>query len=231
MMHEPALTQHEAVAAYSQNQVLEITSTAHKAASHLLNEIAACLQPGITEAELRELAQSVFERHGIQKQWHRPYIYFGPHTTLNAYDHKPKDEILTLRETDIAYIDIGPVLPMQGLEVEGDIGRTYVFGEHALFHQLRQASDKIFEDACAYWRKNQPTGIELYRYIDRLTQQAGLVFNLEPAGHLIGSFPHQGWKHGLNTYPYQPEPGIWVLEIQLRHPTEPYGAFREAMLI
>ena len=54
---------------------------------------------------------------------------------------------------------------------------------------------------------------------------------LAPAGHLIGSFPHLGWKEGLNNYPYLPEPGIWILEIQIRHPELPYGAFYEDVLL
>jgi hypothetical protein len=76
-----------------------------------------------------------------------------------------------------------------------------------------------------------PSGIELYRHIHRRTEQAGFVFQLQPAGHLIGSFPHLGWKEGLNTYPYTPEPGIWILEVQMRHPDKPCGAFYEAVLL
>jgi methionine aminopeptidase len=136
-----------------------------------------------------------------------------------------------LQENDIVTLDIGPVICVDGQEIEGDVGRTVVIGNNPLFHQLKRASEEIFQKATDYWRQQKPTGVELYQYIHRLTEQAGFVFHLEPAGHLIGSFPHKGWKEGLSHYPFTPEPGIWILEVQLRHPTEPYGAFYEAMLI
>ena len=64
-----------------------------------------------------------------------------------------------------------------------------------------------------------------------ISESVGFVFNLNPVGHLIGSFPHKGWKEGLNTYPFVPESGYWILEIQIRHPEKSYGAFYEAVLI
>ena len=67
--------------------------------------------------------------------------------------------------------------------------------------------------------------------MNNLAKEAGFDFNLNPAGHLIGSFPHKGWKEGLNTYPYVPEPGYWILEIQIRHTEKSYGAFYEAVLL
>jgi len=228
-MHEPVQTQHEAVAAYSEKQVLRLTTAAYQAAAKMLDEIADGLRPGMTEVEARQMADDIFARHGVEKHWHRPYINFGAHSILTFIDPKPKD-ILTLQEDDIVTLDIGPVIRIEGLEIEGDIGKTVVFGDNPLFQRLKQASEEIFEQACNYWRKNQPSGIELYRYIHQLTEQTGFVFHLEPAGHLIGSFPHLGWKHGLHTYPHKPEPGIWILEIQMRHRVEPYGSFQEAVL-
>ncbi|NDG05259.1 MAG: hypothetical protein EB121_07950 [Alphaproteobacteria bacterium] len=56
-------------------------------------------------------------------------------------------------------------------------------------------------------------------------------FNLDPAGHLIGAFPHRGWKEGLNNFPEAVVPGTWILEIQVRHPTLPFGAFYEDLLL
>lgn len=221
--------QHEAVSHYSQKQILHLTTTAHQKATLLLDAICAEIQPGVTEAEIREKAQAIFEQHGIEKVWHRSYIYFGEHTLRSAYDSKPKD-ILTLGKNDIAYVDIGPIINVDGVDIEGDVGRTLAFGNNPIHHQLQQASETLFHKAVAYWRQENPTGIELYEQIFQWTKEAGLQFNLEPAGHLIGSFPHTGWKQGLHTYPYQAEPGIWILEIQVRHPVEPYGAFYEALL-
>jgi methionine aminopeptidase len=228
-MHEPVLTQHDAVAAYSIQQAIALTQAAEQKAWKIIEDMAATLTPGMTEADLRELTQSIFADHGAAKAWHRSYLYFGAHSITTFRDEKPK-ETLTLQESDIVTLDIGPVFTIDGIDVEGDVGQTFVMGDNPLFHHLKKASEEIFHQARTYWQQHQPTGIELYEHIHRLTQEAGFVFHLEPAGHLIGSFPHTGWKDGLNHYPFIPEPGIWILEVQLRHPTEPYGAFYEAVL-
>lgn len=229
-MSATSFPQHEAVASYSQKQILHLTTTAHHKAIELLDAICSEIRPGVTEVEIREKAQAIFERNGVTKAWHRSYIYFGEHTLLSAYDPKPKDSF-TLGENDIAYVDIGPVISVEGMEIEGDVGRTLAFGTNPVHHQLQQASEALFKRAVDYWRSEQPTGVELYERIFRWTEEAGLKFNLEPPGHLIGSFPHTGWKKGLHQYPHQAEPGIWILEIQVRHPVEPYGAFYEAVLV
>lgn len=229
-MHEAVISQHEAVAAYHSRQIIEMTQTAHEQAWHILEAISATIRPGITEEQARQNAQAIYAQYGIEKSWHRPHIYFGSHTLLSAYDPKPPEN-LTLQENDIAYIDLGPVLSINGVDIEGDVGQTLAFGDNPLFHQLKHATETIFAQARDYWHCEQPTGIELYQHIIHLTETAGFRFNLEPAGHLIGAFPHTGWKNGLNHYPHTPEPGIWILEVQIRHPIEPYGAFYEAVLI
>jgi len=136
-----------------------------------------------------------------------------------------------LQEEDIAYIDIGPIIDINGFKIEGDVGQTCVFGNNPLFHELKAASESIFKQARQYWETHHPTGVALYQYIEQLVHQVGFKLNLEPAGHLIGSFPHSGWRDGLNHYPFPVNAGLWILEIQLRHPTEPYGAFYEAVLL
>ena len=228
-MHEPVLTQHEAVAAYSIQQAIAMTQAAEQKAWKIIKDMAALLKPGLTEAKLRELTPDIFAAHGADKAWHQSYLYFGSHSITTFRDTKPT-ESLSLKENDIVTLDIGPIFTIEGVQVEGDVGQTFVLGDNPLFHQLKKASEEIFQQARTYWQQNQPTGIELYQYIHQLTQQASFVFHLEPAGHLIGSFPHKGWKEGLSHYPFIPEPGIWILEVQLRHPTQPYGAFYEAVL-
>ena len=213
------------VAEYTQKQVIEKTKYSAKIANELLKEISKIIKPGISESEAKKKAIELYERFEIKKNWHNPYIYFNTNTILTFKD-KPKEEKI-LQEEDIAYIDIGPIID----DVEGDIGHTLVFGENKLYKELKSQSENIFENACNYWRESSPTGVELYKYIYKLTNDAGFIFNLNPAGHLIGSFPHKGWKEGLNTYPFDPEPGYWILEIQIRHPEKSYGAFYEAVLI
>lgn len=217
------------VADYAARQVLDRTERANRVARQLVEDIAAELRPGVTEQAVREAAIGIFKASGAVKKWHVPYIYFGPHTLLTAYDRKA-EENRVLGENDIAYIDIGPVIEVDGAEIEGDVGRSYVFGNDPRHAAARQAAERLFQEGVAYWKQARPTGIELYRYIRQRATEAGFLFNLNPAGHLIGSFPHKGWRDGLERYPFVPDPGVWILEIQLRHPDLPFGAFYEDIL-
>ena len=217
--------QNSQVIEYTQNQVLEKTKYASDFTFKLLDEISMVLKPGISETEAKQKAKETYEKNGVKRSWHNPYIYFGTNTLLTFKDKPSKENIL--QEEDIAYIDIGPIID----DVEGDAGHTLVFGSNSLYTELKLHSERIFSYALECWRKNKPTGIDLYNYIYKITEEAGFAFNLNPAGHLIGSFPHKGWKEGLNTYPYYPEPGYWILEIQIRHPEKPYGAFFEKVLL
>jgi methionine aminopeptidase len=213
------------VTEYAQRQIIEKSRYAANVAKDYLYEISRIIQPGITEGEARQEAVEISKRMELQTYWHKPYIYFGSNTILTFRDIPTEEK--TLQEEDIAYIDVGPVID----DVEGDAGMTLVFGNNPLFHDLKHQSERIFAMARQYWLDNQPTGIELYKYVYQLTEETGYVFNLDPAGHLIGSFPHKGWKNGLHTYPCPVEPGLWILEIQLRHPEIPYGSFYEEVLI
>ena len=210
---------------YTSSQILEKTKHASEVAFRLLGEVSKIIRPGISENEVCTKTFEIFKTHGVKKSWHNPYIRFGSNTILTFLDKSKEEKIL--QEEDIAYIDIGPIVD----NIEGDAGHTLVFGENKLFQELKFQSERIFNLGVESWKKNNPTGIELYKYIHELTEGAGFVFNLNPAGHLIGSFPHKGWKEGLNTYPFCPEPGYWILEIQLRDKKLSYGAFYEKVLL
>lgn len=210
---------------YTQEQILEKTKNSAQLSKNILQEISLILKPGITESQARDQALEIHKHFGVEKCWHNPYIRFGENTILTFKDKPEVDR--TLREDDIAYVDIGPIIN----GVEGDVGQTFVFGEDKLFQSLKTQSEKLFLFGLEFWRKEKPTGIVLYEYIKDLSKKNGFIFNLNPAGHLIGSFPHKGWKEGLNTYPYYPEPGYWILEIQIRDNDLPYGAFFEDVLL
>ena len=215
----------QSVEEYTNTQVLEQTKYAAKVAHELLLKISEAIKPGISESQAKVKSFEIFEKSGVKKHWHNPYIRFGTNTILTFKDKVEKNIIL--QEEDIAYIDIGPIID----DVEGDAGHTLIFGENKLFKELQSQSENIFKLGSEFWRKSKPTGIELYKYIIDLAKKTNFKFNLNPAGHLIGSFPHKGWKEGLHIYPYVPEPGYWILEVQIRHPEKPYGAFYEAVLL
>jgi Xaa-Pro aminopeptidase len=215
----------EKTAHYATQQNISKTQEAAKLAHAILDEILASIKPGVKESEVKAFAFELYKKHELQKPWHMPYIRFSEHTLL-TFRNKAKED-LTLQETDIAFGDIGIV--KNG--VEGDAGRTIAFGKNDIFHHLVKASREIYEEMVAFYRKNDPTGIELYEATCEATKKRGFAFNLEGGCHLIGTYPHKGWKGGLDHWPYKMEKGLWVLEIQIRHPELPYGAFFEDLLL
>ena len=210
--------------AYAGQQCIQDAIASAKLAHTILDEIIASIRPGHKESDVRDYALACFERHDIERTWHQPYIRFGSHTLLTFMDKAKEDRVLG--RDDIAFVDIGIV--KNG--IEGDAGRTIVMGERAEFTHLAKASEGIFKNAAAFWKKENPSGIRLYEYIHELAHTLGVDFNLDPAGHLIGAFPHKGWKRGINHFPEHIEAGKWILEIQIRHKELPYGAFYEDLL-
>lgn len=219
-------TQEIKVEEYIKKQALIKTKHAAKVADELLNEVTSMLKPGVTEEEITKKAIELFKSKGVEKNWHNPYIRFGENTILTFKDKPTKN--ITLKEEDIAYIDIGPIID----DTEGDVGYTVYFGENKLFKDLKEKSELLFNMGVEYWRKENPTGIQLYEYLVTQANEFGYDCNLPKGGHLIGLFPHAKWsKENLGKYPYEVYPGMWILEIQIRHPQKPYGAFYERILI
>jgi hypothetical protein len=59
----------------------------------------------------------------------------------------------------------------------------------------------------------------------------GWVFNHEVKGHRVGDFPHAIYKAPeLGAIGHEPGDALWILEIQIRHPERPIGAFHEDLL-
>lgn len=226
--------QSPAVEAFGQEQLVENTRRAQAVTERILADIAAGLVPGVTESQLFARAEDVFQSYEAVKRWHVPFIRIGDHTAQSIYIGTRPDPENVLREEDIAFIDIGPVIEVDGQEIEGDLGRTYVLGENPLYLELKTQAKHLFAAGVTFWRAHQPSGVALYQHLDQLTQTAGFAWNLPEAGHLIGSFPHSKnnpWPNGLINYPHTPQTGLWILEVQIKHPELPYGAFYEDLLI
>lgn len=213
------------VAGYSSKQDIERVLKVAQQTDELLQEISANIKPGMKETEAIAMALDLYAQYGVTRSWHKPYIRFGTNTICTFKDKSPEDNIL--QEEDIAFIDIGPIFD----NIEGDAGHTLVFGNNPMFHELKKQSKEIFDEARQFWLDNNPTGIELHQQIIEISKSKGFVFNLVPAGHLIGSFSHEAFSEGgIDTYPKNIEANHWILEIQIRHPSEPYGAFYESIL-
>jgi Xaa-Pro aminopeptidase len=210
---------------YLEQQNVSLAVEAATFARAILSEVMQILKPGIRESEVKQYALDCFARNGIERTWHPPYVRFGSHTLL-TFQQRATDD-LVLQESDIAFIDLGIVRD----GIEGDVGDSIAFGDNSEHHRLVSAAKEIFAEAVAYWKRVNPTGIALYEYILNLAENHDVRWNLDPAGHLIGAFPHRGWKRGINTYPETIDAGKWILEIQIRHKEFDFGAFYEDLLV
>ncbi len=189
-------------------------------------EIAGRMVPGLSEDEGRGLATEVLRTHGLRKGWHKVLVRFGANTILNFDD--PSTPGVVLGEHDIFFLDIGPV----HAGCEGDAGDTFVVGDdpemrravtdvHDLWHQLRSE-----------WTERSVTGIDLYHLGEEGAQAMGWRLNLDLTGHRLSSFPHRAHYDGtLAEVDFTPSDLLWVLEVQIRHPDRPFGAFFEDLLL
>ena len=71
----------------------------------------------------------------------------------------------------------------------------------------------------------------MYAFAEEQAEAMGWRLNHEIKGHRVSDFPHAVHKAGdLGELGERPSSGLWILEIQIAHPTEPYGAFYEDLL-
>lgn len=191
----------------------------------VLADIRARMQPGISESEAQTVAAEIFQAHGVERLWHKPYIRIGPHT-LKTYREHPKTD-LRLGDNDIFFIDIGLVFDGH----EGDVGDTFVVGHAPERQACADAARTLFHDVAIAWREQGISGRALYAFAEERAQAMGWRFNHAVKGHRLSDFPHAIHKAGdLGDLPDTPNSGLWVLEIQIAHSTEPFGAFYEDLL-
>lgn len=210
---------------YTASNSSDAIITAANLANNILNDICSIIKPGISESQATALTHQIFLDYGIDKLWHRPLIRFNQNTLCTFKDRPAIDYVL--QESDIAFVDIGIVKD----GIEGDVGATLVFGDNEEFLHLKRVSELLFHEAINFWKQHNPTGIELYKYISARAYDHHVEFNLSPAGHLIGAFPHtHAWTKGGNTFPEPLKEYGWIIEIQIKSTSQPYGAFYEGLL-
>lgn len=188
--------------------------------------IAAGVAPGMTEEAGQALARQVLKDAGTLRGWHGIHVRFGANTLKNFGE--PSAPGVVLGEDDIFFIDIGPV--WQGHE--GDGGDSFVTGDDP--DMVRAADDvrTLFGMARDAWRADGLTGQGLYDFLDRRAENLGWRLNLDISGHRLSDFPHAVKHDGaLADIVYAPKSGLWVLEVQIRHPERPFGAFYEDLLL
>jgi Xaa-Pro aminopeptidase len=192
-----------------------------------INEIAARVKPGMVEEDAVQMAQDILAESGMIRGWHAVYVRFGTNTTKTF--GAASDPGVVLGADDIFLIDIGPVFE----KWEGDGGDTFVRGTDP--DKARCAADArtLFHVARRKWQTEKITGRALYDFAAAEARRMGWELNMDLSGHRISEFPHEAHYAGsMADLDFTPSAGpLWVLEIQIRHPTEAYGAFYEDMLL
>lgn len=190
-----------------------------------IRALAPQIKPGMRESEARALGKQVLADLDTQRIWHPLLVRFGANT-LKTFGERSKDDPV-LAEHDIFFIDMGAV--WQGHE--GDAGETFTTGNDPQMVACAAAAKTLFAAVQARWQQGRVTGLELYTYAEQQARAMGWKLNLDIKGHRVSDFPHSVHKGGdLGDFEQAPNAGLWILEIQIAHPTLPYGAFYEDLL-
>jgi methionyl aminopeptidase len=193
---------------------------------HAIEKIAAGIRPGMRESEGVEFAKTVLKDLGLLRGWHGVYLRFGVNTVLTYWDKEAPDVVL--RDDDIFYVDIGPVWE----KWEGDGGNTFVVGNDPEMQRACIAVREVFDRVHERWRTDAVTGTVLYDYASHVARSMGWELAPRVDGHRLGDFPHKAFHSGtLAGTSFTPTTDLWVLEIQIRHRTLPFGAFYEDLLL
>ncbi|MBT2116226.1 M24 family metallopeptidase [Dyella sp. LX-66] len=192
----------------------------------VLQGIRERMRPGISEEEARAEAAEVFRAHGMERLWHPVVIRIGANT-LKTF-REASDPALRLGVDDIYFIDLGLVFDGH----EGDVGDTFTTGADPARHACAEAARTLFDEVAAAWRTQGLSGEALYAFAAERAEAMGWRLNHAIKGHRVGDFPHAIHKAGdLGTLEQAPSSGLWILEIQIAHPSESYGAFYEDLLV
>ena len=190
-----------------------------------LHGIRERMRPGISEDEAKAAALDVFRGLGYERLWHPVLIRIGANT-IKTYRQR-SDPNVRLGENDSYFIDLGLVFDGH----EGDVGDTFVVGHAPQRQACAEAARTLFGEVADAWRAQGLSGQALYAFAGERAEAMGWRFNHAIKGHRVSDFPHSIHQGGdLGDLEASPSSGLWILEIQIAHPTEPFGAFYEDLL-
>lgn len=190
-----------------------------------IDEMARRIHPGMLESAARAMGFEVLEELGMDRIWHPLLIRFGANTLKTFKQRSDGDP--RLGEDDIFLIDLGVVWDRH----EGDCGATFTTGSDPEMQACAVAAKTLFDEVYRYWRDEHVAGPALYTYAAERASAMGWVLNLDIKGHRVSDFPHAIYRAGdLGDFQACPNVGLWILEIQIAHPTRAFGAFYEDLL-
>lgn len=193
----------------------------------ILFQLKEKIKAGLTEADARNIYKEILIQNKIEKNWHPPKIRFGPNTTKSF--RESSDESYVLRNDDIFFLDIGPLI--EGYEA--DVGKTFCLGqEKDSYSKIISDGEEIFKLTKNLFLSEGLLGSELYLFAEAEAKKRGWELIDEGAnGHRIGDFPHHVYYKGnLKNFTEELIPNLWILEIQLVDPSKKFGSFTEDVL-
>ncbi len=192
----------------------------------VLEAAARTIVPGTTEAQARETIKALFQASGSHSFWHAPQIRFG-RNTLCAFGEPGAPE-QTLAENDVFFLDLGPIFGHH----EGDVGRTFAVGNDPEMRKIAADVELLWNRVRERWSRERETGAALYAFAARTAGEIGWQLSLyEASGHRIADFPHVAKQRGsVEALDFHPSADRWILEMHIKHPTRPFGAFYEDLL-
>ena len=191
-----------------------------------VNCIADKVTVGMAEVDARAMAMDVLRDMGMDRIWHPALVRFGANTLKKFNEASEGNPIL--QANDIFFVDLGVVWDGH----EGDAGATFVVGDDADMRACSEACKVIYDEVEAHWRETRCSGKALYEFAAKVADAHGWCLNVEIRGHRVSDFPHAIYRAGdLGDLDEVPEVGLWILEIQIAHPSKAFGAFYEDLLV
>lgn len=191
-----------------------------------IRTIAALVKPGMREEDAVAMAKQTLTRLGMELSWHPTRVRFGINTTKAM--KQGSEAGIVLQKEDIFFIDIAPRYESW----EGDGGATFVTGNNEEHLRCAQDAENLFHAVREVWFNSQLSGEDLYKYADQKAKNMGWALNFDLPGHRVSDFPHAAIHTGsLAAFDAKPSAMRWILEIHIRHPEKPFGAFFEDMLL
>jgi Xaa-Pro aminopeptidase len=211
--------------AVGENFSVEAMHHARTMTWRVVDEVAQKIRPGMRESEANALCKEILHELGMDRIWHPILIRFGENT-LKTFKQPPQADP-QLAANDIFFVDLGVVWDRH----EGDAGATFVVGDDPEMKACAEAVKTIFAEVEQHWRTTGASGKALYEYAAQRAEALGWRLNVDIKGHRVSDFPHAIYKAGnLGDYEERPDACLWILEIQIAHPTRPFGAFYEDLL-
>ena len=191
----------------------------------IVQSTSLLVKKGMNSKDIISLIEDSYHKYDIDRSWHPIKVRIDSDTRLSF--SQPSDLNIKIKDGSIFFIDIGTI--QNGLE--GDVGRSFVFGDFKAGEQLVNICERVFIDTVECWKNKGVSGGELYEFAKSRSQELGVELNLKMDGHRIGSYPHGVFfKGGLSEVEFTPAPGLWILEIQIWCPKLKRGAFYEDLI-